>query len=309
QKGGSTLGWKYLTTFVKRRAVNYNKFISKPEASRKSCSRLSPYLAYGNLSLKQIFQATEDFKDNNRFINPLQNFQSRLWWRSHYIQKLETEYQIANRCINIGFELQIRNGQETHELAFYEGATGFPMVDASIVCLKKTGFINFRMRAMLATFFCFSLWLDWRKLATFLSKVFLDYEPGIHFPQLQMHAGTTGYHTLRIYNPTAQSIKHDPDGYFVKKWIPKLKNVPTPLIYEPWKMTAIEEGFYRCKIGRDYPYPIINFDEATRKHKHIYWQFRNTKQVLNNLPKVWEKHCLPENITYYKKLMSKKIEI
>ena len=305
QRGGTTWAKKYLGTFLKTRAVNYNRHISKPEYSRKSCSRLSPYLAYGCLSVKQVFHATEYYRQQQH-VYVFDNFESRLWWRSHYIQKLETEVELAERSINPAFELLRRDGKDSWEEAFYEGVTGFPMVDASIRCLKATGFMNFRMRAMLSTFFSFTLWLDWRRLAIFLANIFLDYEPGIHYPQLQMQAGTTGYHPLRIYNPTVQSQRHDPDGTFVKKWIPELEHVPAPQIYEPWKMTSIEQVFYKCKIGEDYPSPIVNFDEATRKHKDIYWEFRHRPDTLRQLPKVWEKHCLSENIKEYKKQFDSK---
>jgi len=301
QPGGELMAHRYLDTFVKDRFQNYSRFISKPELSRKSCSRLSPYLAYGCLSVKQVYHKAVKFRTNSPKAYLFDNFQSRLWWRSHYIQKLETEYEIAERCINPAFELLQRDGKEEHEAAFYAGITGFPMVDASIRCLKATGFMNFRMRAMLSTFFSFTLWLDWRKLAVFLANIFLDYEPGIHYPQLQMQAGTTGYHPLRVYNPTVQSQRHDPDGIFVKKWIPELAHVPAPQVYEPWKMTHIEQGFYQCKIGEDYPRPIVDFDRATKANKDKYWSFRHSPEALKHLPAVWEKHCLPENITMYKK--------
>ncbi len=301
QRGGTSWAKKYLSTFLKNRAINYNRHISKPAASRKSCSRLSPYLAYGCLSVKQVFQAAEQYKAHHQYAYVFDNFQSRLWWRSHYIQKLETEVEIAERCINPAFEALERNGKDAWEEAFYQGRTGYPMIDASVRCLKATGYINFRMRAMLSTFFSFTLWLDWRRLAVFLANIFLDYEPGIHYPQLQMQAGTTGYHPLRIYNPTVQSQRHDTEGAFVKKWVPELNNVPSPQIYEPWKMTKIEQVFYKCEIGTDYPQPIVTFDEATRKHKDIYWEFRHRTETLKQLPLVWEKHCISENVEEYKK--------
>jgi deoxyribodipyrimidine photo-lyase len=120
------------------------------------------------------------------------------------------------------------------------------------------------MRALVVSFFTFNLWQDWRDLH-FLARQFLDYEPGIHYPQLQMQSGTTGMNTIRIYNPIKNSETHDSEGIFIKKWLPELAEVPPALIHEPWKLNAIEQQFYNCEIGKDYPYPIVDI-EATRKY-------------------------------------------
>lgn len=104
QRGGSSWANKYLQTFVDDRARNYNRHISKPELSRKSCSRLSPYLAFGNISVRQVFQAAEAAKSQRQFGRVFDNFQSRLWWRSHYIQKFESDCRMEREHLNIGFD-------------------------------------------------------------------------------------------------------------------------------------------------------------------------------------------------------------
>ena len=98
-------------------------------------------------------------------------------------------------------------------LAFEQGKTGYPMIDACMRCLLRTGWLNFRMRCMLASFATFNLWLDWRAIAGHLARCFLDYEPGIHYVQLQLHAGTCGM--VHCYNPTKQAKDHDPKGVFL----------------------------------------------------------------------------------------------
>ncbi len=299
QPGGETTAWKYFSSFVHKRASTYINDLSKPAASRLSSSRISPYLAYGNISARQLFRKSSVHKQQSPHSKMLEHFQTRLWWRSHYIQKLESEWQIEFEPINKGF-IQLDRVLDERFEAWANAQTGVPMVDASMRCLKATGFINFRMRAMLITYATFTLWQDWRAVATHLARLFLDFEPGIHYAQIQMQAGLTGYHTMRIFNPIVQVRQHDPDGVFIKKWLPELNNIPSTLLATPWEMTLLEQKMYNCILGQDYPLPIVDYDLATREHKDKYWQIRQQPLVQNQLEAIWKRHCVPKNIKDYK---------
>lgn len=299
QPGGVSYAQRYLDTFIHSRARMYSKHISRPAESRYSCSRLSTYLAYGCLSPRQVWQRAEEAQRKGIFKGPVQHFKDRLWWRSHFIQKLESDYTLEWEDINRGFAGLTRGADEQFFDAWSAGRTGFPMIDACMRCLHETGYINFRMRAMLATFWSFTLWQDWRIGAQYLARIFLDFEPGIHYPQWQMHAGTTGYHTLRIYNPTTQGIRYDPNGDFIRKWVPELSAVPAPHIHEPSAMTALDQAWIHCKIGHDYPAPIVHFSSATRQSKAKYWTFRQSDAVQKRLPEVWERLCTDASISRY----------
>ncbi|MEL6629961.1 MAG: FAD-binding domain-containing protein [Bacteroidota bacterium] len=299
QPGGSSLGSRYLQSFLQKRIRDYASRLSYPIESRRSCSRLSPYIAYGNLSVRQIYQATQTQRETGLFATNLARYQERLWWRSHYMQKLETDYEIEWKDINPGFQLLARQADAEKLERWAKGLTGFPMVDACMRCLRTTGFLNFRMRAMLSTFATFSLWLPWQDVAKVLAKIFLDFEPGIHFAQIQMQAGTSGYHPLRVYNPMTQAERLDPQGVFVKQWIPELADVPAPQIIRPWRMTPMEQMFFGCEIGKDYPVPIVNYDTETQKAKDVYWRIRRDEAVRQHLPQLWWKHCLPRNRKEY----------
>ena len=186
QPAGETYAWKYLHSFLDKRAHNYNRYISKPFSSRTSCGRISPYLAWGNLSSKQVYQFVighDNFKLNKR---SLTSFLARVKWRSHFIQKFEMQPDYEYNCLNPGFETMEKSNNEEYLNTWKTGQTGIPLADANMRYLIATGWINFRMRAMLVSFLCHNLDIDFRKGMYHLAQMFLDYEPGIHFTQFQM---------------------------------------------------------------------------------------------------------------------------
>ena len=257
QRGGRSLGYRYLNSFFKERHKDYMFNISKPNSSRTSCSRLSPYLAWGNLSVREVFQMgrREKTKKNTKHIGA---FLSRLRWQAHFIQKFEMEHVMEKASINKGYHKLKKSISKKYQDAWINGQTGFPLVDACMRCLQETGYLNFRMRALTVSFFTHILWQPWQDATTHLSQMFLDFEPGIHFPQLQMQAGETGINNLRIYNPIKNGKEHDEDAIFIKKWVPELKNISDTWIHEPWKMELSTQRTTKCIIGRNYPAPIVD---------------------------------------------------
>jgi len=293
QPGGETFAWRYLNSFTEERGKSYHFQISKPTESRKSCSRISPYLAWGNLSIKQALHhvnGSPNYETNKRAFSGMM---TRLKWHDHFIQKFEVECRYENYCVNQGYETLEHPINEDFIEAWKTGSTGYPLVDACMRCLHATGWINFRMRAMVLSFLCHHLDQDWRHGTYHLARLFLDYVPGIHYPQFQMQAGTTGTNIVRIYNPIKQSQEHDPQGVYIRKWIPELTSVPSALIHEPWKMTVIEQGIYKVQIGKDYPAPLIDLKIAGKAARDKIWGHRKNIKVKQEKQRILATHVRP----------------
>lgn len=286
QEPGEIKAWNCLESFMADRGKAYMKSISKPLASRCSCSRISVYLAWGNLSIRQVWhyvRAHENYEHNKRNYNA---FLTRIKWRSHFIQKFEQACEYETECINPAFEKLEHNGKLAHLEAWKTGHTGFPMVDACMRCLNATGWINFRMRAMLVSFLCHQLDLDWRQGVYHMARMFLDYVPGIHYPQFQMQAGTTGVNTIRMYNPVKQALDHDPEAKFIKQWCPELASLPVEFALQPWLMTKLEQGLYGVELGTHYPEAIIDLDESSKRARKKIWSFKNSEEARQGAQKI-----------------------
>ncbi|MFN8845292.1 MAG: deoxyribodipyrimidine photo-lyase/cryptochrome family protein [Bdellovibrionales bacterium] len=296
QSGGENEAHQTLNSFLYQRGQKYLNHISSPFLSEKSCSRISAYLSFGNLTLTQVHhalkQAQQYHPPKSDWSKSLWAFENRLWWHCHFIQKLESEPEIENKNMNRAFD-GLRESDFNNSLfeAWKKGETGFPMVDATMRCLQQTGWINFRMRAMLVSFASYQLWLHWQKPAEFLAQHFLDFEPGIHFSQFQMQSGVTGINAIRIYSPTKQALDQKGSAQFIKKYIPELMNVPDDVIHNPSDLEPLLQIEHNCVLGRDYPLPIVDPKLSYQLAKKRIFEFRTQESVKAQAQDVLKKHA------------------
>jgi deoxyribodipyrimidine photo-lyase len=308
QRGGERAAEEVLHDFLARRGRHYAGGISSPLSAVSCCSRLSPYLAFGAISMRRVWQASEarrlevtaaaseaaeprERAEFRAWQRSLRAAQSRLHWHCHFMQKLEDEPEIEFRAmLRAADALREEAGGEVRLAAWRKGHTGYPLVDACMRSLLATGWLPFRMRALLVSFASYSLWLHWRPTGLHLARHFLDFEPGIHWSQLQMQSGTTGINTLRIYNPTKQAIEQDPQGIFIRRWLPELAGVPRGHLHMPWTMPHEAQLAAGCVIGRDYPPPIVDHAAAVREAKRRLATVRNAAEARAEAREVARRH-------------------
>ena len=304
QRGGERSAGAVLGDFLTRRGRHYSGGISSPLSAPTSCSRLSPFLAFGAISMRRVWQASEarridvatatnprDRAELKAWQRSLKAVQSRLHWHCHFMQKLEDEPAIEfHNMLRAADGLREDEVSPERLAAWQAGRTGYPLVDACMRSLVATGWLTFRMRALVVSFASYSLWLHWRPTGLHLARHFLDFEPGIHWSQLQMQSGTTGINTLRIYNPTKQAVEQDPRGVFIRRWVPELVGVPPAYVHMPWTMPADVQQAAGCLIGRDYPPPLVDHAAAVREAKRRLAAVRGNSEARDEARDVARRH-------------------
>lgn len=281
-----------LDNFLGHRGVGYAGGISSPNTAFTHGSRLSPHLAWGTLSLRTTFHRTNqrlaelasnkhpmEAGERAQWVRSLRAFQSRLFWHDHFIQRLESVPGTEFEAINPGYRSLHYPGDERSLHAWVNGQTGFPIVDASMRCLRGCGFLNFRMRAMLVSVACYGLGLSWKQIQFPLARVFLDYEPGIHFSQIQMQAGIVGINTIRVYSPLKQLLEQDPACQFVKQWVPELR-----------EFQAEEIACYETRSLGDYPPPVADLEKNNKVMKDQIFKIRNSEKGKEHAAEILAAH-------------------
>jgi deoxyribodipyrimidine photo-lyase len=306
QRGGARRGMDLLESFLHQRGKHYQREVSSPLEGADACSRLSPHFAYGSMSLRAALHAAvarrasfgaSRSREASAWKRSIASFEKRLRWHCHFMQKLEDEPEIEGRNFNRAYDglrteddAEWSNVERARYDSFVNATTGYPFVDACLRSLQETGWINFRMRAMLMSFSSYHLWLHWKKPAIHLARLFTDFEPGIHYSQCQMQSGVTGINTVRIYSPIKQQTDQDPEGVFVRRWLPELSEVPNEFLHRPQDMPEMTQRMAGCVIGSDYPAPIVEHKAAYAEAKRRVFERKGSAAARAEARRVYTRH-------------------
>jgi deoxyribodipyrimidine photo-lyase len=292
QAGGRRAALATLDSFLHQRGRNYRYQMSSPVTAFDASSRLSPHLTWGTLSMREVAQASwarmrdlklRDLPSDKSWRGSMISFSGRQHWHCHFMQKLEDEPRIEFENMHRAYDgLRPETADAERLNAWSTGNTGYPFVDACMRALNQHGWINFRMRAMLMSFASYHLWLPWQQSGLHLARKFVDYEPGIHWPQVQMQSGTTGINTMRIYNPVKQGYDHDAAGVFVRQYVPELGPVPGAFVHEPWRWPEAE--------SLAYPPPIVDYAVAAKAAREALYSIRKSPDHKDKAQLIVDKH-------------------
>jgi deoxyribodipyrimidine photo-lyase len=271
-----------LNSFLDYRSEGYSGGMSSMNSAPSHCSRLSVHLAWGTASIREALQEAEKeaAKGERAKARNLRSFIKRLFWHDHFVQRLEDEPRMEQFPLNPCYQdFPLPPNLSERFWAWIDGRTGYPYVDAGIRCLRSTGYLNFRSRALIVSFAVHSLRLPWELILYPMAQMMADYVPGIHISQLQMQAGVVGINTLRVYSPTKQLEDHDPNCRYVKSWLPELAGYsPQEILGGPLFSLA------------PYPEPIVDYKKESKIFKDYYFLIKKDPKTREEARKVYERH-------------------
>ena len=218
-------------------------------------SRLSVHLRFGTCSVREM--ARRAYYASGRGPD---TWLSELIWREFFQMILFFHPRVINQAYRTEFDTIRWPGREEHFQAWCEGRTGYPIVDAGMRQLNQTGFMHNRVRMIVASFLVKDLLIDWRRGERYFARKLLDYDLAANNGNWQWAASTgcDAQPYFRIFNPVAQSQKYDPDGAYIRRWVPELAALDNRDIHAPWHITPIEQQAGGVVLGRDYPQPIVD---------------------------------------------------
>ena len=248
---------------------------------RAGTSQLSPYLRFGMLSARQAAVATRRALETATDAGGRQGaaaWLNELIWREFYIAILAHFPDVRRRT----FRSDLQAIPWLNDTAAFErwcdGRTGYPVVDAAMRQLAQTGWMHNRARMIVASFLVKDLLIDWRWGERWFMQHLLDGDPAANNGGWQWTAGTgtDAAPYFRIFNPVSQGIKFDPDGEYVRRWVPELKRVPAQTIHAPWEMSEAMQHAAGCVIGADYPAPLVDHQTARARTLAAYAAARSS---------------------------------
>jgi deoxyribodipyrimidine photo-lyase len=233
-------------------------------------SQLSPYLRFGMLSARQaVVRAIEAMRSASSAAarRGAEAWLNELIWREFYISILHHFPNVRRESFRADLRDIAWENDEGKFAAWSEGRTGYPIVDAAMRQLVNTGWMHNRARMIVASFLVKDLLVDWRRGEGWFMQHLVDGDPAANNGGWQWSAGTgtDAAPYFRVFNLVLQGMKFDPQGDYVRRWVPELSRVPDRFIHKPWDMPPEIQLSITCVIGRDYPAPIVDHSQARER--------------------------------------------
>ena len=268
-----------LDRFISEGFAGYGDSRNRPDLP--STSRLSPYLRFGEVSIRQVWHATEAAYHSGQTrasSDDLRIFQSELGWREFSYHLLFHQQDLASINVQRSFDQFNWRNDPVMLDAWKRGQTGYPIVDAGMRELWQTGFMHNRVRMIVASFLIKHLRIDWREGEAWFWDTLLDADPASNPASWQWVAGSGADAApyYRIFNPMLQGEKFDPDGRYVRRFVPELASLPSSVIHAPWTARPLELSSFGVKLGSTYPAPIVNHERAREDALAAYKALKET---------------------------------
>ncbi len=272
---GELAAQQRLEAFLRSRVAGYASQRDRPD--RDGTSRLSPHLRFGEISPRQIWHAARFvMAERPALSGDADKFLSELGWREFCRHLLFDVPDLSTRNLQPSFDAFPWKRDDEALDAWQRGRTGYPIVDAGMRELWHTGVMHNRVRMVAASFLVKHLLIDWREGEKWFWDTLVDADPGSNPANWQWVAGSGADAApyFRVFNPILQGENFDPDGAYVRRWVPELALLPTSLIHQPWRATPLELKGAGVDPGKTYPKPIIDHNKGRERALKAYAKIR-----------------------------------
>ena len=255
---------------------NYDEGRDRPD--KNYTSKLSPHLHFGEISPERIFLEIQKNKKINEISK--KKFLSEIGWREFSYNLLYNYPKIRTNAIQVKFNKFPWEKNSRFLTAWKQGKTGYPIVDAGMRQLYLTGWMHNRVRMIVGSFLCKNLLIHWWEGEKWFFDTLVDADLGSNSAGWQWIAGcgADAAPYFRVFNPVTQGLKFDPDGKYVKKYLPELNKISPKFIHKPWEINEKDQKISDCIIGVDYPKPIVELSESRNRALEAFFSLKDTSE-------------------------------
>ncbi len=278
-KGGETEAFKRLQHyFWETDRLQVYKETRNEMLGADYSSKFSPWLANGSLSARQVYAEVQRYERDRKKNNSTYWLIFELIWRD-YFRFVCAKYgrKVFRKSGIRGLPIDWQQDWPRFD-RWREGETGYPLIDANMKEIAATGFMSNRGRQNVASFLTKNLGIDWQMGAEWFESLLIDYDVCSNWGNWNYTAGVgNDARGFRYFNIPKQSKDYDPEGKYVKHWLPALENVPAKKVHEPWKLQPVEQKRFDLRLGVDYPQPVVNLQKSVAANEKKYEAARQKK--------------------------------